>query len=931
MATNTGELYINIKADISELKKGLNLANKQLSTFDQTMQRSATGVMNFAKSAVGIYAVGSAFKAALTAGFSYNTQLETTQQSITGLLVATSALVDENGNAITQQQLYNTAMGESAAILKDLQKINAQTPVTLNETAQIYKTMLPSMRQVGASQKDLMELTKNLAVASGVAGIKTAQLLAGIDGLADGTVLANSELGRFLRALGLTNDELKNSGDVVDLLNSKLGQLKGELTMTMQLSTLAEAWTSTWGVITEGLWSASKEWIEIIINFLNDTKQKIQNLPLVFTAIGMEIDQIWRQMLAGMTLAYEEFMDTVKTTLDYFSGFGMISVSFNPDLEDAKKAYDDISNSMKTANEHFKDLLKNQAKLPKSASTVASSLGTTSSKDAAKASKARIAAAKKEASALKKIEADLWKSLAKNHQSNLDLREKDLKDFADYSKFMLSGIFDSLIDGDLQGAFEGVFQSLLGTLTQFVAEAIVQTVILGQAFASTAIAHAAAQTTWVGLAAMTAAMVALGFAVNASGGDGGSSYAMPSYSQVSQGSSGESQTALNSEGAYLSLVDYNAILKIAEYNQTDFNAALGEYNNLVSEAHQIWESASASLRKWGREITDYNEALKATQSVGSFDALNEFFDTVATADEQIAYLSKTVDVLAADAGVAGLSIADMAEYIKYLISVGDQVSMAQANRIALLGNAQNELNEAVTSAAKSTSSCTLSLEDMAEAAEEAARAAKELRQGIAGLTADWMDSLEGSLLVLNSVIRETGLSGVNSSNFSSSFAAASGSAGFSQEDLDKWAELSDALKNYSAALEEKTRAELAAINVQITFYEGILSRIESAYSGSLSYFNSLEKIAYLGELAVTKFGAGDTQGYFNTLYSQLEHEKKMSATREDYTLSFESYILELKNAEPEATLDDVVDEIKESNIKLDNLTDAIAESSYQKA
>ncbi len=926
MSTNTGDLYINIRSDVTELKKGLALANKQLSSFDKTMQRSATGVMNFAKSAVGIYAVGAAFKEALSAGFSYNTQLETTQQSITGLLVATSALVDENGNAITQQELYNTAMGESASILKDLQKINAQTPVTLNETAQIYKTMLPSMRQVGASQKDLMELTKNLAVASGVAGIKTAQLLAGIDGLADGTVLANSELGRFLRALNLSNEELKNSKDVVGLLNESLGKLKGELTMDMQLSTLAEAWGSMWGEITSGLWEASKGWIATLIEFFNWVKERVQQLPLFFKAMGMAIEDVWKLMLAGMRLAYEEFMDVVKTTIDYLTSFtGMVSISYNADLEDARAAYQNISDSLKTGKEHLNDLIKAQGKLPKSASTVASSLGATSSKDAAKASKSRIKAAKDESKARIKAEKD-WLKAVNDVQAKAEKMRKDaMEDFADYSQDLLSGVFDSLLNGDLQGAFDGVFQSLLGTLSDFVAEALVQTLILGQAFATTAIAHAAAQTTWVGLAAMTAAMIALGLAANSSGGSS-QSYSMPSYSQVSQGSSGEAQSALNSEGAYLSLVDYNAILEIAQYNQSDFNSALEEYNNLVSEAKQITDAAVDSMRKWGKEFSSYDEILTATQSVGSWDSLNEFWDSMASNEDTIDYLSKTVKDLEINSNLAGMTINDLNAYIKYLIALGDPLSMAQANRAAELGIAKIELADKQEDMFNDVRDAA---EAAAEACKEAARAARELRESIVGLTADWLGSIEGSLLLLDSAVKETGITGVTSDNFLDRFKTASSSGGFTQEDLENWAQLSDALKNYASALDEKLQLEMDALNLVVNFYTDILKKIQDAYTGSLSYLNSFEKISYLENLGAAQLASGNSQGYFDSLYKQLEYEKKMSVTREEYAVNFDKYIEALQDAEHEKTTDDVVETLESIYDRLGDVQTSIEKSSYQ--
>ncbi|RLA74313.1 MAG: hypothetical protein DRG30_05465 [Epsilonproteobacteria bacterium] len=114
-----------------------------------------------------------------------------------------------------------------------------------------------------------------------------------------------------------------------------------------------------------------------------------------------------------------------------------------------------------------------------------------------------------------------------------------------------------------------------------------------------------------------------------------------------------------------------------------------------------------------------------------------------------------------------------------------------------------------------------------------------------------------------------------------------------------------------------------AAEEELAFHEDILSRIESAYTGALNYMTNTEKSVALASIAKTKLESGDTQGYFDTLYNQLEYDKSTSATKEDYVPKFESYIAELENADYEKkTLDDVVD-------KLDELIDATEGASYQ--
>lgn len=351
MAVKVGQVLIDVKADTTKLVKGMDRAKKSVDNTIRNMKRALVG-----------FASVQLFKGLITQGLQYNSALETTQQSIAGLLVATSKLEDAQGNVISSQKLYNTAMKESAGILEELQRINEQTPISLNETAQVYKTILPSMRAVGATQEELIELTKNLAVASGVAGIKSNQLLAGVDGLATGTVLANSELGRFLSALGLTNDKLKESKDVVELLNSRLKLLKGEITMDMQLSNLGEAWNSTLGAMTQTLWSESKEWIAGLINYLKEFKEGIKVLPLFFKAMAMAISDIWTETMLRLKVLYEEFIDVVKIAVNWATSFGRIDIGVNLDLADARNELSDFISQAKTGREHLHELLNAQPK-----------------------------------------------------------------------------------------------------------------------------------------------------------------------------------------------------------------------------------------------------------------------------------------------------------------------------------------------------------------------------------------------------------------------------------------------------------------------------------------------------------------------------------------------------------------------------------------
>ena len=129
--------------------------------------------------------------------------------------------------------------------------------------------MYVSMKNAGASTEDMIELTRSLSIASGAAGIEFNSLLAGVDGLASGTVLANSDLGRFLSSLGLTNKTLKESDDVVKLVSNSLKDFKASDTMAVALSNLDNAWSQVTGKMTEDAFDGAKDSINTLSDLIN--------------------------------------------------------------------------------------------------------------------------------------------------------------------------------------------------------------------------------------------------------------------------------------------------------------------------------------------------------------------------------------------------------------------------------------------------------------------------------------------------------------------------------------------------------------------------------------------------------------------------------------------------------------------------------------
>lgn len=283
MAQTIGTVLIDIKGDTSKLVDGMAKA-------EASVNKAVGNMKNIILSLGSAYiSLGTASKA-LEAGFSFNKNLEQAVNGLNALSVATSTNTSSTGQHLSMIDKYNLAQKENLETVKKLQVINAETPHTLNQTISIYKAMYPSMKAAGASVQDMIEVTKGLSIASGSAGIQFDQLLAGVDGLANGTVDANSELGRFLKSLGVTNEKLKSTDDVVKLLKDSFSQFQAADTMEVAVSNLTNSWDMLTGKVTEDAFDGAKKGINELSKLINSmSEDDIYHLRLSVNAFGQAL------------------------------------------------------------------------------------------------------------------------------------------------------------------------------------------------------------------------------------------------------------------------------------------------------------------------------------------------------------------------------------------------------------------------------------------------------------------------------------------------------------------------------------------------------------------------------------------------------------------------------------------------------------------
>jgi hypothetical protein len=281
----TLEIEVKDKAskEFTKLEKQLSKYGVKVKEATDHSKKMENGLASQAKTlavyAAAIYAAAQSFDAIIGNGIRFNTMMEDQRNGIRALIVATSDSVDAFGNAIDINQRYAVANEEAVKTIKRLQDINAETPHTLGQTSRIFKSLFATSKAAGASMEDMVEVTKLISKASGAAGIEFQTLLASVDGLANGTFLANSDMGRFLVTMGLTPKALKAmaaEGKSIDFIKDKLKDFNFSTdSMGEATSNLANAWDQLTGEMTTKLFDDMKEASKDAAKFLEEHKEGI--------------------------------------------------------------------------------------------------------------------------------------------------------------------------------------------------------------------------------------------------------------------------------------------------------------------------------------------------------------------------------------------------------------------------------------------------------------------------------------------------------------------------------------------------------------------------------------------------------------------------------------------------------------------------------
>ena len=228
---NDVNITISINGDTHNLRaarEDVNALGRSLNNTDTIANalRSSFGKIAASVASIGALAVG--VKELAASGIEANRSFENLKIQLTGLIAANSSNVSMMGKTLDAHTKWNMSMKESEGILKKLNETNAKTKFTLEEITGAFNMFYATSAGQGSRNKAVQAMD-SIALAAQAVGKNLSDLTPMMDSLATGTVVAASEMGSFMKIVGLTNEELKKAsseGKVYDHIIEKLAKYK---------------------------------------------------------------------------------------------------------------------------------------------------------------------------------------------------------------------------------------------------------------------------------------------------------------------------------------------------------------------------------------------------------------------------------------------------------------------------------------------------------------------------------------------------------------------------------------------------------------------------------------------------------------------------------------------------------------------------------
>lgn len=278
--TKTGQI-VSATSDLDRLSSATNKASssaQQGSGAFNSFSTSISKLAGVAGVALGLAALTSAIKNQISEGVKLNAEYEALQNRLASMVYINTQNTSSTGKLLSAQEKWALSSKEAKEHLDDLKDAATEMGVETGALADAYSAFASGATKQ-MNFKQMKESFLAISTAATSAGKDVNSLVMGMDNLAQGSVVAGSELGLFLNSIGLSNDVLKEAiaqGQLYEVIMEKTApsveaaRLAND-TFSKSVSRLKSAWQSLQQ-------DATSKFFESLKQSLNETTALINSI-----------------------------------------------------------------------------------------------------------------------------------------------------------------------------------------------------------------------------------------------------------------------------------------------------------------------------------------------------------------------------------------------------------------------------------------------------------------------------------------------------------------------------------------------------------------------------------------------------------------------------------------------------------------------------
>lgn len=205
----TNKYIKDIEKSFLGLSKSVIDVNAHLTQAYQGYKTLALDVYNFSNSFIEL-----------------NAQYEKTKKNIASLIAVNSSNINSMGKSLKIQEKYQLSLKQSEKTLKQFSILSQKSGYAVSDLADIFQSFYSGVSK-NMNFDESIKSFENLMQTLKISGLGVEQLKMTIDGLGSGAVLSSSDLGRFLKQIGLTNEAIKEAnanGSLYELIMKKTSE-----------------------------------------------------------------------------------------------------------------------------------------------------------------------------------------------------------------------------------------------------------------------------------------------------------------------------------------------------------------------------------------------------------------------------------------------------------------------------------------------------------------------------------------------------------------------------------------------------------------------------------------------------------------------------------------------------------------------------------